>query len=220
MRDGNSVFSRCFIAVLAVFLTGLLSSAVVFAEPWIPEKKVIYLQEGITSENIQLEGVSKTSAITKLKSSKKSVATVSKFVHEGTAYVAVEPKKPGTAKITFNVKYGKKTIKAKTTVIVRKYENPLKTFKIGSKNYASKFNKSGHVTLEKKKLKGKLNVKLKSGYELVEIAVYSWKDGSGYKNYKNNKSVTVASGKTLSVQVCSKDDPDRTILFTELRLDD
>ena len=203
MRGRRHLITKCFIAVLAVFLIGLISASAVFAQPDIPEKRIIYLDKAISSSNIMLSGVSKTSAITKLKSSKKSVAAVSKFEYQGTAYVAVAPKKAGTTIVTFNLKYGGKTIKAKTTVVVKKHVNPFKTFKIGSKNYASKFNKTGHVSLARG-LKGKLKIKLKAGYMISGMSVYSWRDGSGFKEVKNNKTVTVPSGKTLSVRVSSE----------------
>ena len=219
MREHKHFFTKCFAAVLVLLLTGMISAAVASAEePYIPSQKVIYMDGVVSSSNIQLFGVSGTSAVTKLKSSNKSVAKVSKFTYDDDVYVSIKPIKPGTAKVTFNVKHEGKTIKAKVNVIVRKYVNPLKSFKIGSTNYTSKFKKTGHISV-KKALKGKLKIKLKAGYVISEINVYSWSGGGNMKSVKNNKTVKVPKGSTLSLQVRRKNALDEEPMFLEIMVD-
>lgn len=60
----------------------------------------------------------------------------SKVSHSKSA-VALTTKKAGTTKITF--KYAGK--KYTSTITVKNWENPCESFKIGSKDYTSKFNK-------------------------------------------------------------------------------
>ncbi len=216
MRMQRHFTIRWFLVLLVVFLTGIFSASVVLADPYIPEKKVYYLDgtPGITY--IYLNGVSKTSAITKLKTSKKSVAKVFKDVPDGsTAAVAILPKKAGTTTITFNVKYNGKTIKAKTKFIARKYTSPLKSFKVGSKNFTSKFKKTGHLHVDQA-LKGKLSIKLKPGYKINHISIYSWSGGGSVKEPKNNKTVKVPKGKTLSLQVIPKGADESEKMFLEI----
>ena len=209
---------RCFLVALVVCLTGLFSSVVVFAELYIPEKKVIYLDDATGISYIYLQGVSKASAITNLKTSKKSVAKISKDVNGDTAVISIAPKKAGTTNVTYNVKYEGKTIKAKTKVILRKYVSPLKSFKIGSTNYTSKIKKTGHLRVDKA-LKGKLSIKLKSGYKIHAISIYSWSGGSSPKTGKNNKTVKVPKGKTLSIQVLPKGGDEEDKMFLEIMVD-
>ena len=207
---------RWFLVVLVVFLTGIFSASVVLADPYIPEKKVYYMDGTSGVTYIYLHGVTKTSAITNLKTSKKSVAKVFKDVPDGkTAAVAILPKKAGTTTITFKVKYNGKTIKGKTKFIARKYSSPLKSFKVGSKNFTSKFKKTGHLQVDKA-LKGKLSIKLKSGYKISQMSIYSWSGGSFVKEPKNNKSVNVPKGKTLSVQVIPEGADETEKMFLEI----
>ena len=207
MNMNRRKVTRYLTAALAVMLLVVFTASAAFAELYIPENRVIYKDKDTTSYNIMLDGVSKTSAITKLKSSKKSVATVSKFVYGDTAYVAINMKKPGKTTVTFNVKYKGKTVKAKTKVEIRKYVNPFKSLKIGSKNYASKFKENPYCTLTKT-AKGKMTIKLKSGYKIKGISTYNGNDGSGYKILKNKKNITIKKGYVLSISVLPKDAPD------------
>ena len=72
--------------------------------------------------------------ISSVKSSNKKVLTV-KLQKNG--MLKLTKKKPGKAKVTYKLAGKKKT----ANVVLHKYQNPLKTFKIGSKDYAAKFNK-------------------------------------------------------------------------------
>ena len=218
MRTHKHFTVRCFLIAFVMLLTGAFSAVVAWAEPDIPEKKVFYLDGTVGESYIYLYGVSKTSAIKNLKNSKKSVADVFRSVNGDTAVVAIRPKKAGTTTVSFNVKYKGKTIKAKTKVIARKYVNPLKSLKIGSVNFTSQFKKTGHITLNRP-LKGKLSIKLKAGYKILEMNVYSWSGGSTMKKVKNNKNVYVPKGKTLSIQVLPKGADEEEKMFLEIMID-
>lgn len=76
----------------------------------------------------------KVSAIKSLKSSDSSVARP--YIDKTGKIRVYFFKKPGKAVISFKV--GNQTLKS--TVTVKPYSNPLKTFKVGKKNFVSKFN--------------------------------------------------------------------------------
>ena len=53
---------------------------------------------------------------------------------------------------------------------MKKYANPVKTFKVGSKNYASKFNKDYiSVLYDQEKLSGKLEISPNKNWKLKKI---------------------------------------------------
>ena len=76
--------------------------------------------------------------------------------------------KAGRAKISFSLKVKSKTYKYSMTITVKKYTNPFKSFKLGNKEFASKFNKKTYVPYI---LKGSKTVKIvpKKDWKLVSI---------------------------------------------------
>lgn len=133
---------------------------------------------GITlSGVISITGTTKASQIKKLKSSNKNMKVSAHAAASG--YIAVEYKKPGKTTISCTAK-GKKL---KTTFTVKKYSNPVKTLKIGSKSYTSKFNKVRIASSAKKISKQTLNIKAKKGWTIDWVSVYN---GSS-KYYTVNK---------------------------------
>ena len=127
---------------------------------------------------ISITGTTKASQIKKLKSSNKNMKVSAQAAASG--YIRVEYKKPGKTTITCTVK-GKKL---KTTFTVKKYSNPVKTLKIGSKSYTSKFNKVRIASSAKKISKKTLNIKAKKGWKIAWVSVYN---GSS-KFYTVNKT--------------------------------
>ena len=97
------------------------------------------------------------------------------------------PIAPGNTKIKVKVTVGAKSYTRTCSYTVYKWENPLKIFKIGSKNYCSKLNKSGTVTVSEDSLNGRLVYKLKPDYTLVSMICYV-KTGDKYSTVKNIKS--------------------------------
>ena len=132
-------------------------------------------------------------AISAAKSSNKKVATVkaNKSTYNGSTYywLTVQIKKAGTTKITYKFGGKKYSVKYK----VKNYVNPLKKLKIGSKNYASKFNpkalSSGSdlaVASVGSMPKGKVSIKLKSGWKFVKG--WYWKNNT-MKYFKNGGKI-------------------------------
>lgn len=125
----------------------------------------------------------------KCKSSDPEVVSIERSEDYGgqVAFNYISIKKPGKAVLTVRAeKNGKyKTYKIKVTV--KKYSNPLKKLKIGSKDLTKKFNKKNeYATMNKKPLEGKLRIKVKSGYKIKKIYSY-WPEpiGNGYIDWKD-----------------------------------
>ena len=74
--------------------------------------------------------------------------------------------KPGTTKVSY--KWNGKVYTF--TLIVYKYKNPFRSFTIGSKNYTAKFKSRTSYTASSASLKGKVRIKLKSGWRLKSIS--------------------------------------------------
>ena len=142
------------------------------------------------SKMLYITNSSEGKAITGLKNSNPNVLSVDQTFSSG-LYISV--KKAGTSTITF--KYGGK--KLKTTVTVFNWKNPCSSFKVGNKEFKSKFNKSNGYNLnnQKKQWKTTVNIKAKSGWKLSKIQyVYN-----GVKTtVKNKSSITFKGNNTGS----------------------
>ena len=126
---------------------------------------------------------------TDAKSSNKQVATV-KIVDGGSYnFILVTKKKAGTTKITYKLAGKAKTV----TFKVVKWKNPVKTFAVGSNDYASKFKKTASFSAASEPSGKTVKVKAASGWKVQKIRAYS---GNGFVK-------AVASGKKL---------PDRTYM--------
>lgn len=130
------------------------------------------------SSVISIMGCSKAKEIKNLKSSNKDIKVAPR-----NGYIHVEfGKKAAKSTITCTVK----GVKLKTTLTVKKYSNPCKTFKIGKTNLTSKFNQVDVLKTNKAYKNQKLDIKLKNGWKISSVHVTS---GTGsYKNYKVDKS--------------------------------
>jgi len=191
-------FRKALCSVLVLLLLALQTAVV--ADPYIPEEMTIIKAADIGSQNISLDGVSKVSDISKLKSSNKKVATVSTFTYLDMVYIGISPKNPGKSTITFNYKYGGKTYKGKVKVTVLDYENPFKSIKIGSKNYSSRFRNQQRIEVDKA-LSGKLTINLKKGYTLQSLYSYNYKDGEDFQILSENKKIKIRKGHRLEINV-------------------
>lgn len=126
--------------------------------------------------------------ISKVKLSNKNVA---KIKYKGNWDFTVELKKAGTTTITYT--YKGKTYKHK--LVVNKYTNPMKSFKVGSTEYKTKFKKTPICNVKSKISGKKVKVKAASGWKISEILV-STTNGekrvkNGYKLKKGESYVTV-----------------------------
>ena len=194
-------FRKFVCALLVLLLIGLQIGAL--ADPYIPETMTIVKAPDIGSRNISLDGVTSESDISKLKSSNKKVVSLSTFTYGDEVYIAIAPKKAGTTTVTFEYEYGGKTNKGKVKVTVLKYENPFKSLKIGSKDYASMFKDRSMINTGKA-LKGKLTIKLKDGWKLLNVCSYNYKNGEDFKSLAVNKKITVAKGRRLDILVADQ----------------
>ncbi len=130
--------------------------------------------------------------ITSVKSSKKSVASISKYKKK---YLFVTPKKKGTTKIT--VKAGGKKYTCRFTNA--KYENPFKSFKVDNSERASSFNDqySGPLLWLTPNEPTPISIKLKSGYKLKKMTYNG-------KTVRNGGSITAkedASDSYLRIEI-------------------
>lgn len=123
--------------------------------------------------------------ITKLKNSRPSVAKVSV---KNEKYLMVEPKKAGTAKVSFYFA-GKKL---STKITVQKWENPCKVFKIGNKDYAKNFIKSEQFNSErhKKDITVKIKITPKKDWKLLRIERMTAYEP--IKKIKNNSKIKLS----------------------------
>lgn len=102
--------------------------------------------------------------------------------------IRVNVLKEGTSKVSF--RYAGKAFTQKITVV--KYEDPCKSFKIGSTNYTKYFKKSRHFNHNnrKKDITATIKIVPKKGWKLTKIEVQNMYDGT--KRVKNNSKVTLS----------------------------
>ena len=141
-----------------------------------------------------------------LKVSNKKVISVSKVYEKGTSTIKhfkIKVKKVGDAAIKFKWKQGGKTYSHKFQVFVKKYDNPLKSIKIGKTSFTSKVTKCNEVNLKRKTYKGKVALKTNKGWKIKSISI---DDVNTYKTkkIKNNKSIKLKKGQVLSVECRNK----------------
>ena len=142
----------------------------------IPAKMTVYVSDDSPYVHYDLNLMPlKQKALKNIKSSKPKVAEASKNPDNPCAILDIIPKKPGKTKITFDLKYKKKTYHYKCVVTVKKYENPFKSLKIGTKDLKKTLDAPGlsqalniHVPLKKTLKNKKFTFKLKKGWSFEE----------------------------------------------------
>lgn len=119
---------------------------------------------------------------------KSSNERVVKFVNN----YSFTPKKPGTAKLYISMKINGKTKKFVSKIKVVKYKNPVKSFKVGSKNIASKYKKNTYWSLRTQSSKPKISIKPASGRKIKSIACYTYRANGmpKVKKIKNNSKLS------------------------------
>ena len=108
-------------------------------------------------------------------------------------------KKAGKATITVGYEGETYTIK----FIVKKYVSPVKTLKIGKKNYASKLKKWDYTLASTSKLKGKLNVVPAKNWKLKSAKLGYYTKGMSYKT-KSVKNGAKINGVYLTLTFKNK----------------
>lgn len=119
--------------------------------------------------------------IKNLKSSNTKVLTVK---IDNPQCIRIQLKKAGTAKVTYKYQGVKHTVK----YIVKNYANPVKTFKFGKKNYASKFKKSDRCEDPIGEKRAKLSVVPAKNWKLKSI--WTTTEDLEESKVKNNTKVT------------------------------
>ena len=92
------------------------------------------------------------------------------------AWYEVTPVSPGTTRIKATVTYNKKTYTKTCIYTVYKWENPFRSLKIGSRNYKSRFKKSGVYEVNRSTISGKFSYKLNPGFVVTDISVQYYID--------------------------------------------
>lgn len=155
------------------------------ASPSVDKVRKMTLYEGREGWilGINIKNPVKNGKITKIKSSNPNVVRVTKasYLYNGAGYTPVGE---GTAKITFT--YAGK--KLSTKIIVKKYVNPCKMFKIGNTDYAKNFDVSEHYNhnRRKKTVSAKIKIKPKEDWKLTKIEYVLG------KKIKNNSKVKLS----------------------------
>lgn len=146
-------------------------------------------------------------AITNLKSSNPNIikpALKAKF-----GYIKYTSKKLGTATVTYTISYtdenGQAIIENVTeTHKIVKYKRPVKTIKVGSKNYTAKFKTTPQVNA-KSSISGKLTVKPTKGWTIKKIRRVDSSMTSGefvpQKKLKNGSKVNIKKSDTKALEV-------------------
>lgn len=125
---------------------------------------------------------------TKVKVSNKKVCTAEKG--EGAIFLYFNKQ----GKTTLSYKWKGKS--HKVTIVFHAWKNPVKSFKVGGKQYAGKFKKQDSVHIGKKTISGKVSIKAAKGWKFKSIEIYRWgKDGLQSAKMKNNK--TLAKSKKM-----------------------
>ena len=162
------------IAVITIVVTLVIPQQTVtvkaaYSPYFISEKRIaVYEKGGNEYTNwvtLSITYCNKKSEIKNLKSSNKKV----KVKAEDGYVVATYPNKTLSTTITCTVK--KK--KLSTKLIVKKYQNPVKTFKIGSKNKASLFKENSYYYDGKTCKNQKFTVAANSGWKIMSVNIYT-----------------------------------------------
>lgn len=118
----------------------------------------------------------------KVKSSNPKVASA-KAIHKGTM-LRIMFKKAGTAKVSYVYKGKKHTVK----YVVAKYVNPVKSFKVGGKEFKGQF-QAGEFGSAPYTASGKLSVKAAKGWKLLKMESDMWS-----KSLESIKTKAVKNG--------------------------
>ena len=208
-KKNNQIIVSMLIFVFTVCTTLLTSvEKVCAAKPTFPKTiEIIRYEKKLFSSETNFYYMNSPTAdgkITDISISDEEIATVSECQEDNSAFEVTYNKesKLGTAEITFNYAGKKYT----TKLIVKKWENPCKSFKLGKKDYNSKFDISNQYNLNKQKgnKKVKVNITAKKGWKIKSI---KFKD----KKIKNNSTIVLdnkgewGTGSALVVEFQNKE---------------
>jgi hypothetical protein len=147
-------------------------------------------------------------AISGLRNSNSAVLGVDASAAGEVGWLKYKLKKTGSATLTYRLTKSGGQPSSKTVTERHKivsYKNPVKTFKVGSKNYASKLKKKPTHNV-KGAISGKVRVKAASGWKIVKIRKVKSDFLSGelasQKKVKNGGKVSIARGSGALEVIC------------------
>ena len=115
----------------------------------------------------------------------------------------MSPKKAGKATITCKIKQNGKTYTSKCKWTLLKYQNPFAKFKIGSKDYTKKFNKTNNCSIKISYKARKLEIKMKKGYKITRLYkrpyLYMW------EKIKNGRKIKIGSNEGIIIYFKDKE---------------
>lgn len=178
-----------FLIITAILTVTLFSSVKIQAaqEPsFEKEISLLYYKNHFSPGILYIQNCTPNGEILNLYNSAPDVVDVGATRYEGKRGITFAPKKIGKAKITFLYE-GKNFT---STVTVRKWTNPCKTFKIGNLNLMSYFKASGwyYDRNMKRNIRGKIMIQPKSGWKLMKI------ENNG-KTVKNKSMISLKATK-------------------------
>lgn len=214
MKEGKvlSVLKKSLFIMLTAFLVFVFSTTGAKAASKNPgltyKESSMWLEKGRQSSSLYpITYVKKGDRIIKAKSSNAKVATAeaAEAYDTGLPALRVVPKKVGNTKVTVVVKRGNKTYTSGMNVHVVKYKNPLKSFKIGNKEYAGKLGEHSN-TSDYLSGKAKVSAVAKGDWKVTGLFTYNYNTKKG-KNYKNGKTINLGKVTQVSVLVQNKKNP-------------
>lgn len=201
------ILSMALVFVMVMCLVPPVEAAASTKKPFFPEiMEFNYFKKSkdLNTEHWVFGDEGVNYKITNVKSSDKKVMVASKVFDGEYSMIKMKAKKPGKTTITFKAKIGNKTYNYKVKVKVVNYTNPLKSFKIGKTDYASKFSHTFyHRRSGKKKIAGKLAIKPNPDWKVAALYTYDFKTGKE-KNVKNNKKITLKKNQSLVIHCINK----------------
>lgn len=181
---------------------------------------------------------SSTNRPSKIRSSNESVVRIKRqkgkgYPYEGKWLLYLQARKAGTSTVTTVV--DGKTYKTKVTV--KKYENPIKSVRIGNTSISgSKFNRSSRISIPYSKFankKVKTKITLKKGWKLEEINCENHRfktepgfsyyepvgeDGSEGRGFGNGEKIRINQGKGSEIGILAINEKTNKQIYTWITL--
>lgn len=205
MRKNKKIFHAALALILALVLCLPVPQRAVAAKKK-NKKPVITLHSCSnylipTYENYGIGKVSglKKDAVVTVTSSDDTICTAEYDAKSKTIYA--HALKPGTVTIKCTVTQGGKTYEKKCKYKILQYKNPLKSLKIGGKNYNSAFDSATDFMLKGVKGKQKISVKVGKGYKLSRI--YTYKKGEQVA-IKNGSKINLSKTTAFYIEIKNK----------------
>ena len=141
------------------------------------------------------------SGIADVVSSNKKIGVIVTESDEDGIRVYLRIRKTGTTILSYKRTKGGQTDTHKIRLHVYRYQNPFRVVKVGKFSYKSQFRGSDYSTLQKGK--GKVQIKLKKGWQLKEVNVKTKGSGS-WQRLRGGAEVDIPKKNSLEIVVKNK----------------